>query len=119
MTVFGFELDLQTILLLILEQFGTNYGLFIIKYIQNNISFLSLNQITVVFIIKTLNYLYKYNTFELGILIWYVYKNEKLVNYLLSHENGNHILKQMISLSDEEQKKYICLKLCKNEIKKE
>ena len=108
-----------TILLLILEQFGTNYGLFIIKYIQNNISFLSLNQITVVFIIKTLNYLYKYNTFELGILIWYVYKNEKLVNYLLSHENGNHILKQMISLSDEEQKKYICLKLCKNEIKKE
>ena len=108
-----------TILLLIMEQFGTNYGLFIIKYIQNNLSFLSLNQITVVFIIKSLNYLYKYNTFELGILIWYVYKNDKLVNYLLSHENGNHILKQMISLSDDEQKKYICLKLNKSEIKKE
>ena len=107
-----------SILLLILEQFGTNYGLFIIKYIKNNLSFLSLNQITVVFIIKTLNYLYKYNTFELGILIWYVYKDDKLINYLLSHENGNHILKQMISLSDEEQKKYICLKLYKNEIKK-
>ena len=108
-----------SILLLIMEQFGTNYSLFIIKYIQNNLSFLSLNQITVVFIIKTLNYLYKYNTFELGILIWYVYKNDKLVNYLLSHENGNHILKQMISLSDDEQKKYICLKLNKSEIKKE
>ena len=108
-----------SILLLIMEQFGTNYSLFIIKYIQNNLSFLSLNQITVVFIIKTLNYLYKYNTFELGILIWYVYKNDKLVNYLLSHENGNHILKQMISLSDDEQKKYICLKLSKSEIKKE
>ena len=107
-----------SILLLILEQFGTNYGLFIIKYIKNNLSFLSLNQITVVFIIKTLNYLYKCNTFELGILIWYVYKDDKLINYLLSHENGNHILKQMISLSDEEQKKYICLKLYKNEIKK-
>ena len=108
-----------TILLLILEQFGTKYGLFIIKYIQNNLSLLSLNQITVVFIIKTLNYLYKYNNFELGILIWFVYKNDKLVNYLLSHENGIHLLKQMIGLSDEEQKKYIYFKLSKKEIKEE
>ena len=98
-----------TILLLILEQFGTKYGLFIIKYIQNNLSLLSLNQITVVFIIKTLNYLYKYNNFELGILIWFVYKNDKLVNYLLSHENGIHLLKQMIGLSDEEQKNIFIL----------
>ena len=108
-----------TILLLILEQFGTNYGLFIVKYIQNNLSLLSLNQITVVFILKTLNYLYKYNSFELGILIWYVYKDNKLLNYLLSHENGTHILKQMIDLSDEEQKNYIKLKMFKKEIKEE
>jgi hypothetical protein len=108
-----------TILLLVLEQFGTNYGLFIVKYIQNNLSLLSLNQITVVFIMKTLNYLYKYNNFELGILIWYVYKDNKLINYLLSHENGTHILKQMINLSDEEQKNYILLKMCKKEVKEE
>ena len=108
-----------TILMLVLEQFGSNYGLFIIKYIQNNLSILSLNQITVVFIVKTLNYLYKYNSFELGILIWYVYKNNQLINYLLSHENGIHILKQMIDLSDEEQKKYIFLKMNKNEVKEE
>ena len=108
-----------TILLLILEQFGTNYGLFIVKYIQNNLSLLSLNQITVVFIVKTLNYLYKNNTFELGILIWYVYKDNKLINYLLSHENGTHILKQMISLSDQEQKNYILLKMYKKEVKEE
>jgi len=100
-----------TILLLILEQFGVNTGLFIVKYIQNNLSILSLSYITVVFIIKTLNYLYKYNSFELGILIWYVYKNDKLINYLLSHENGKELLKEMINLSDEEQKKYICMKL--------
>ena len=106
-----------TIFLLILEQFGTNCGLFIIKYIQNNLSILSLNQITVIFIIKTLNYLYKYNNFELGILIWFVYKNDKLVNYLLSHENGIYLLKQIIDLSDEEQKKYIYFKLSKKEIK--
>ena len=108
-----------TILLLVLEQFGTNYGLFIVKYIQNNLSLLSLNQITVVFIMKTLNYLYKYNTFELGILIWYVYKDNKLINYLLSHENGTHILKQMINLSDQEQKNYILLKMYKKEVKEE
>ena len=108
-----------SIFLLILEQFGTNCGLFIIKYIQNNLSILSLNQITVIFIIKTLNYLYKYNNFELGILIWFVYKNDKLVNYLLSHENGIYLLKQMIDLSDEEQKKYIYFKLTKKETKEE
>ena len=108
-----------SIFLLILEQFGTNCGLFIIKYIQNNLSILSLNQITVIFIIKTLNYLYKYNNFELGILIWFVYKNDKLVNYLLSHENGIYLLKQMIDLSDEEQKKYIYFKLSKKETKEE
>ena len=108
-----------SIFLLILQQFGTNCGLFIIKYIQNNLSILSLNQITVIFIIKTLNYLYKYNNFELGILIWFVYKNDKLVNYLLSHENGIYLLKQMIDLSDEEQKKYIYFKLSKKETKEE
>jgi hypothetical protein len=106
-----------TILLLILEQFGVNTGLFIVKYIQNNLSILSLNYITVVFIIKTLKFLYKYNSFELGILIWYVYKNDKLINYLLSHENGKELLKEMINLSDEEQKKYICMKLYSKKIK--
>ena len=106
-----------TILLLILEQFGVNTGLFIVKYIQNNLSILSLSYITVVFIIKTLKFLYKYNSFELGILIWYVYKNDKLINYLLSHENGKELLKEMINLSDEEQKKYICMKLCSKKIK--
>ena len=106
-----------TILLLILEQFGVNTGLFIVKYIQNNLSILSLSYITVVFIIKTLKFLYKYNSFELGILIWYVYKNDKLINLLLSHENGKELLKEMINLSDEEQKKYICMKLCSKKIK--
>ena len=102
------------ILLLILEKFGVNYGLFIIKYIQNNIASLSSHPISMVFIMKTLNYLYKYNSFELGILIWFVYKNNILLNYLLSTENGKKILNQIIDLSDEEQKKYIFLKIKKN-----
>ena len=100
-----------SILLLILEKFGTNYGLFILKYIQKNFATLSQYPTTVVLILKILNYLYKYNTFELGILIWYVYKNNNLLNYLLSNQNGNQILKLMINLSDQEQKKFIFLKL--------
>ena len=103
-----------TILLLILEKFGINYGIFIIKYIQNNFSFLSSHPTTMVFIIKTLNYLYKYNSFELGILIWYIYKNNNLLNYLLSNENGKKMLNLLISLSDEEQKKYIFQKINNN-----
>ena len=100
-----------TILLLILEKFGINYGLFIIQYIQKNFAILTRYTTTTVLIIKTLNYLYKYNTFELGILIWFVYKNNDLLNYLLSNDNGNQILKLMINVSDEEQKKFIFLKL--------
>ena len=100
-----------TILLLILQKFGINYGLFIIQYIQQNFAILTKYSTTKVLILKTLNYLYKYNTFELGILIWFVYKNNVLLNYLLSCENGNQILKLMINISDEEQKKYILFKL--------
>ena len=102
-----------SILLLILEKFGINYGLFIIKYIQKNFAILSRYQTTTILILKILNYLYKYNTFELGILIWFVYKNNNLLNDLLSNENGNHILKLMINISDNEQKKFIFLKLNK------
>ena len=99
------------ILLLILEKFGINYGLFIIKYIQNNFALLLNHPISMNFIIKTLIYLYTYSNFELGILIWSVYKDNNLLKYLLSNENGIKILKLMIDLSDEEQKQYIFLKI--------
>ena len=100
-----------TILFLILEKFGVNYGLFIIKYIKNNFVLLSNHPITIFFIIKTLNYLYKNNIFELGILIWFIYKSNILIDYLLSNENGIKMLNQLINFSDEEQKNYIFLKI--------
>ena len=99
------------ILFLILEKFGINCGLFILKYIQNNFAILSIHPISMNFIIKTLNYLHTYSSFELGILIWSVYKNNILLKYLLSNENGTKLLKLMIDLSDEEQKTYIFLKI--------
>ena len=100
-----------TILFLILEKFGVNYGLFIIKYIKNNFVLLSNHPIAILFIVKTLNYLYKNNIFELGILIWFIYKHNILIDYLLSNENGIKMLNQLINLSDEEQKNYIFLKI--------
>ena len=100
-----------TILFLILEKFGVNYGLFIIKYIKNNFVLLSNHPIAIFFIVKTLNYLYKNNIFELGILIWFIYKHNILIDYLLSNENGIKMLNELINLSDEEQKNYIFLKI--------
>lgn len=100
-----------TILFLILEKFGINYGLFIIKYIKNNFVILSNHPIAIFFIVKTLNYLYKNNIFELGILIWFIYKSNILIDYLLSNENGIKMLNQLINLSDEEQKNYIFSKI--------
>ena len=99
------------ILFLILEKFGINYGLFIIKYIQNNLAILSIHPISMNFILKTLNYLKNNSSFELGILIWSVYKNNILLQFLLSNENGIKLLKLMINLSDDEQKKYIFMKI--------
>ena len=99
------------ILFLILEKFGINYGLFIIKYIQNNLAILSIHPISMNFILKTLNYLKNNSSFELGILIWSVYKNNILLKFLLSNENGIKLLKLMINLSDDEQKKYIFMKI--------
>ena len=99
------------ILFLILEKFGINYGLFIIKYIQNNLAILSIHPISMNFILKTLNYLKNNSSFELGILIWSVYKNNILLQFLLSNENGIKLLKLMINLSDDEQKKYIFIKI--------
>ena len=100
-----------SVLFLILEKFGVNYGLFIIKYIKNNFVLLSNHPISIFFIVKTLNYLYKNNIFELGILIWFIYKHNILIDYLLSNENGIKMLNQLINLSDEEQKNYIFLKM--------
>jgi hypothetical protein len=101
------------IFLLILEKYDIKYGLFIIKYIQDNFVYLSSHPTTIVFVIRTLYYLQKYNIFELGILIWFVYKNNILLNYLLSNTRGLKVLNVLVNLSDDEQKKYICIKLNK------
>ena len=96
------------ILLLVLQTFGIQWGNFIIKEIEQNFVILSQNPISNVFIIKVLNYLKNsQNLIILKLLIWSLYKNIVLMNYLISSANNRKILTQLIEYSDMEQKKFL------------
>ena len=71
-------------MLLILTTFGVQWGNFIIKEIEENFVVLSENPISSVFIIKVLDYLKNsQNLIILKLLIWSLYKNIVLINYLI------------------------------------
>ena len=75
-------------MLLILTTFGVQWGNFIIKEIEENFVVLSENPISNVFIIKVLDYLKNsQNLIILKLLIWSLYKNIVLINYLISNKN--------------------------------
>ena len=94
------------ILLLVLQTFGIQWANFIIKEIEQNFIVLSQNPISNVFIIKVLDYLK--NSQNLIILkFWSLYKNNVLMNYLISSANNQKLLNQLIEYSDMEQKKFL------------
>ena len=96
------------ILLLVLQTFGIQWGNFIIKEIEQNFVVLSQNPISYIFIIKELDYLKNsQNLIILKLLIWSLYKNIALMNYLISSENNRKLLNQLIEYSDEEQKQFL------------
>ena len=96
------------ILLLVLKTFGLQWGNFIIKEIEQNFVVLSQNPISYIFIIKVLDYLKNsQNLIILKLLIWSLYKNIALMNYLISSENNRKLLNQLIEYSDEEQKQFL------------
>ena len=96
------------ILLLVLQTFGIQWGNFIIKEIEQNFVVLSQNPISYIFIIKVLDYLKNsQNLIILKLLIWSLYKNIALMNYLISSENNRKLLNQLIEYSDEEQKQFL------------
>lgn len=102
-------------LLLLLQTFGAEWGNFIFKEIQNNFVVLSENPVSSVFISKVLEFLKNsQNIYVLKILIWSLYKNIVLMNYLLSNKNHRKLLNQLIEYSDNEQKNYlfILIKQC-------
>ena len=95
------------ILLLVLQTFGIQWGGFIIKEIEQNFIAMSENPISNVFITKVLEYLSDNNIVVLKLLIWSLYKNFVLINYLLSNKNQKKLLNQLIGYSDKDQKKYL------------
>jgi len=102
-------------LLLVLQTFGVERGNFIFNEIQNNFVVLSENPVSNVFISKVLEFLKNsQNIYVLKILIWSLFKNIVLMNYLLSNKNQRKLLNQLIEYSDNEQKNYlfILIKQC-------
>ena len=102
-------------LLLVLQTFGVEWGNFIFNEIQNNFVVLSENPVSNVFISKVLDFLKNsQNIYVLKILIWSLYKNIVLMNYLLSNKSHRKLLNQLIEYSDNEQKNYlfILIKQC-------
>jgi Skp family chaperone for outer membrane proteins len=96
------------ILLLVLQTFGLQWGNFIIKEIEQNFVVLSQNPISNIFIIKVLDYLKNSQNFIiLKLLIWSLYKNIALMNYLISSENNRKLLNKLIEYSDAEQKQFL------------
>ena len=94
-------------LLLILQTFGVEWGGFIIKEIEENFVVMSENPVSNVFIFKVLEYLNNNNILVLKLLIWSLYKNLVLLNYLLINKNHKKLLKQIIEYSDNDQKQYL------------
>jgi hypothetical protein len=96
------------ILLLVLQTFGLQWGNFIIKEIEQYFVVLSQNPISNIFIIKVLDYLKNSQNFIiLKLLIWSLYKNIALMNYLISSENNRKLLNKLIEYSDAEQKQFL------------
>ena len=94
-------------LLLVLQTFGVEWGGFIIKEIEENFVVMSENPVSNVFIYKVLEYLNNNNILILKLLIWSLYKNLVLLNYLLINKNHKKLLKQIIEYSDNDQKQYL------------
>ena len=94
-------------LLLVLRTFGIEWGGFIIKEIEQNFVVMSENPISNVFITKVLEYLSDNNIFVLKLLIWSLYRNIVLMNYLISNKKQKKLLNLIIRYSDNEQKKYL------------
>ena len=94
-------------LLLILQTFGIEWGGFIIKEIEKNFIVMTENPVSKVFICKVLEYLNNKNLLVLKLLIWSFFKNIVLINYLLSNKNQKKLLNQIITYSDNDQKKYL------------
>ena len=98
-------------LLIILQTFGLEWGSFIIKEIQENFIALLDNSVSRLFVIKVFEYLKSINLYFLKELLWSLYRNKDVFNYISANKGKKKLLNQLIELSDDEQKVYLYILL--------
>ena len=98
-------------LLIILQTFGLEWGSFIVKEIQENFSALLDNSVSRLFVIKVFEYLKSINLYFLKELLWSLYRNKDVINYISANKGKKKLLNQLIELSDDEQKVYLYILL--------
>ena len=98
-------------LLIILQTFGIEWGSFIIKEIQENFIALLDNSVSRLFVIKVFEYLKSINLYFLKELLWSLYRNKDVINYISANKGKKKLLNQLIELSDDEQKVYLYILL--------
>ena len=94
-------------LILSIKTFGINNLEFIIEEIKNNLSFLFLHPISNLFIIKIFYFLKNNKYYKLTSILWDIYKDENLLEALLSHQLGKKLLKALLKNSNNSQKNYV------------
>ena len=98
-------------LLIILQTFGIEWGSFIVKEIQENFIALLDNSVSRLFVIKVFEYLKSINLYFLKELLWSLYRNKDVINYISANKGKKKLLNQLIELSDDEQKVYLYILL--------
>ena len=98
-------------LLLIIQTFGIEWGIFILKEIQENFISLLDNPVSRVFVMKVFEFLKNNNMILLRDLLWPLYRNIAVINYIVANKSQKKFLKQLIELSDDEQKIYLYILL--------
>ena len=98
-------------LLLIIQTFGVEWGTFILQEIQNNYISLIENPVSRIFILKVLEFLKNNNSILLKELLWPLYRNVNVINYISNNKGLKKFWKQLIELSDNEQKVYLYILL--------
>ena len=98
-------------LLIILQTFGLEWCKFIFEEIQNNFISLLDHSVSRVFVFKVFEFLKNNNLYVLKGILWLLYKNTDVINYILANKGKKKLLNQLISLSDDEQKVYLYILL--------
>ena len=98
-------------LLLILQTFGIEWGGFILQEIQENFITLIQDPVSRVLILKVVEFMKNNNVILLKDFLWPLYRNINIINYIVNNKGLKKFWKQMIELSDNDQKVYLYILL--------